>query len=32
MGFSYEPKFFDILEIGQKYFSFYPLLFYNIHS
>ena len=24
VGYSYEPKFFNILAIGQKYFSFYP--------
>ena len=32
VGYSYYPEFFNILAIGQKYFSFYPSSFFNIHT
>ena len=31
VDYSYELKIFNILAIGQKYFSFYPLSLFNIH-
>ena len=31
VDYSYQPEFFNILAIGQKYLSIYPPTFFNIH-